>query len=72
MTKLLTALSLLSIALCSCESSFPEPEYPIEETDQSESVAIDEGTRNDDDSAAARGITIVVEDENEVDIDWSL
>lgn len=72
MTKLLTALSLLCIALYSCESSFPEPEYPIDKTDQSESVVIDEGTRNDDDSAAARGITIVVEDENEVDIDWSL
>lgn len=72
MKKKLAALSIIALALCACESSFSEPEYPLETTETSGSVLPDDETRNDDDSSAARAVTIVIEDENDVDIEFSV
>lgn len=65
----LTAFAILALALNSCDSAFSEPDSPIDDSSVS-----DERTRNQDasDSSGASGFSIVLEEENVVDIDYSL
>lgn len=61
--------AIAALTLTACESTFAEPDFPTENSDLSQ-----EGTRNQDasDSTGASGFSIVVEDENVVDLDFKL
>lgn len=69
MIKRLTSLAIAAIALCGCESAFPEPECPQDAKESRE-----ESTRNTDssDSTGVSPFTIELEEENEVDLDFLL
>lgn len=66
MIKILSSLAVAAIALCGCESAFPEPEFSTESKEES--------TRNTDssDSTGVSPFSIELEEENEVGLDFLL
>lgn len=65
----LSLLAAVAMTLTACESAFDEPDFPQPSADVQE-----EATRNMDasDSTGSSGFTIELEDENEIDLDFTV